>query len=629
MRRSNNISVVAGSACLWAWGFLAFLSPVLIPDGGSTLASSGLEYGFFASQAVAALLACVVVLVSRRRSIVVPTPLFLVAALVLAISTPLIAWALTEDLLWLVILCCVLDGIADPLLGVAWGTRYSLGSKSMRLLVVLSFLVCYLIYLVVANIPAPVSLVITCALPLVSWALWIRDATLRHELSSEVFPVRTEGGEELALGEVAAGSREAGLLPWRDIGVFLAAALIGNTLTSVMMGWGYEGADAIYFGGVIVCACIATMALVPLAYNHEVLTVGSVYRISITFTAVGLVGILVFGSDALVVCGALVQGCALFLQVLMILVVTQSTQEQGLSPLFSFSVAQGLIAAMVFLGNVVGKTIFALAGSDELVLDVMCGIGLLALFFMLASIAGSSGDPSGEEAGAAEGLATKADEPVPVALGEDAAGSAAALEAREGTAAPAVGIFGSPCAPGEPRPTDSAAEASGEAPRAAGGSSHDVSAAGPNSAAEAAPLPVSPNPAPEPAPAPQSAAAAACPVPVAAIAVPVEELAFAEEHASPAPAEAAPVEAFPATVVAQSDIDASVQERIARFSQQYGLTKRETEVFGYLSRGRSLPYIADVLFVTTGTVKTHTMHIYRKLGVNSRQELLDMFDAYE
>ena len=69
-------------------------------------------------------------------------------------------------------------------------------------------------------------------------------------------------------------------------------------------------------------------------------------------------------------------------------------------------------------------------------------------------------------------------------------------------------------------------------------------------------------------------------------------------------------------------------ERATRFAQSYGLTNRETEVLGYLARGRTLPYIADALFVTTGTVKTHTTHIYRKLDVNSRQELLDQLDAF-
>ena len=44
-------------------------------------------------------------------------------------------------------------------------------------------------------------------------------------------------------------------------------------------------------------------------------------------------------------------------------------------------------------------------------------------------------------------------------------------------------------------------------------------------------------------------------------------------------------------------------------------------------RGRTLPYIANELFVTTGTVKTHVRHIYEKLGINTRQELLDLLEA--
>ena len=48
---------------------------------------------------------------------------------------------------------------------------------------------------------------------------------------------------------------------------------------------------------------------------------------------------------------------------------------------------------------------------------------------------------------------------------------------------------------------------------------------------------------------------------------------------------------------------------------------------GLLVRGRTLPYIANELFVTTGTVKTHVRHIYEKSLVNNRQELLDKVEA--
>ena len=51
MMRANNVRVVLGSALLWAWGFLCFLSPALFPERGGLDASIGLEYGFFASQA--------------------------------------------------------------------------------------------------------------------------------------------------------------------------------------------------------------------------------------------------------------------------------------------------------------------------------------------------------------------------------------------------------------------------------------------------------------------------------------------------------------------------------------------------------------------------------------------------
>ena len=59
-----------------------------------------------------------------------------------------------------------------------------------------------------------------------------------------------------------------------------------------------------------------------------------------------------------------------------------------------------------------------------------------------------------------------------------------------------------------------------------------------------------------------------------------------------------------------------------------GLSKREAEVFGYLAKGRSASFIADFMCISVNTVKTHTLHIYQKVGVNSRQKLLDYCDEY-
>jgi DNA-binding NarL/FixJ family response regulator len=52
------------------------------------------------------------------------------------------------------------------------------------------------------------------------------------------------------------------------------------------------------------------------------------------------------------------------------------------------------------------------------------------------------------------------------------------------------------------------------------------------------------------------------------------------------------------------------------------LTSRESDVLAELQRRRSNAQIAADLSVSVETVRTHARHIYRKLGVSSRRELL-------
>lgn len=52
------------------------------------------------------------------------------------------------------------------------------------------------------------------------------------------------------------------------------------------------------------------------------------------------------------------------------------------------------------------------------------------------------------------------------------------------------------------------------------------------------------------------------------------------------------------------------------------LTRKELEVLARLAQGLSNREIADVLYITPATVKTHLAHIYTKLGVTGRQEAL-------
>jgi len=56
----------------------------------------------------------------------------------------------------------------------------------------------------------------------------------------------------------------------------------------------------------------------------------------------------------------------------------------------------------------------------------------------------------------------------------------------------------------------------------------------------------------------------------------------------------------------------------------YGLTDREREVAGLLFEGRSYQSIAERLFISVPTVKTHTSSIYRKCSVKNRYELIKL-----
>ena len=53
------------------------------------------------------------------------------------------------------------------------------------------------------------------------------------------------------------------------------------------------------------------------------------------------------------------------------------------------------------------------------------------------------------------------------------------------------------------------------------------------------------------------------------------------------------------------------------------------EILVYLARGRTKSYIANELFVTENTVRSHVRNIYSKLEVHTRQELLDLVELGE
>ena len=530
---------VFGSACLWAWGFLAYLSPVLIP-AERPVGGVGIEVGFFVSQGAVVVAAVAIVLALRKRSVAVERGVLLVCASLLALASALLPLTVAIDAPWPLVGCGAICGVAGTLLGCAWGARYSLESRDVSAVVMVSFLVAYGIYfaillLYVATPFVVAAQVVVVFLPLASWGLWFWDASARSGLAPEVFPssalstdiAGSPGSSGKAPGEVTAGSRELHALPWRSLGVIAVAALVGNVMASVIMGTSYEGADSLYPGGIALCACIATMALVPLTAERTAFSVAQLYRITVTFSVVGLVAILVLGAAAVPVGGALVQGCTLFFQPLVYVVVTRSTRLQGLSPLVAFGVGQALISAVVLAGNLVGKLLFQMAGETPLLLSAVCGAGVLALFFMVVARAAQVGEEGNEEKdGGTEEMEAET-------RGADRVKAAAAGRGSSGVAA-------------------------GERLFEDGGTT------------EAATLP---------------------------------------------------------NGDCAAGVGAQGEDSAAVFARAVGLTARETEILSLLVRGRTLPYIANELFVTTGTVKTHVRHIYEKSLVNNRQELLDKVEA--
>lgn len=51
-----------------------------------------------------------------------------------------------------------------------------------------------------------------------------------------------------------------------------------------------------------------------------------------------------------------------------------------------------------------------------------------------------------------------------------------------------------------------------------------------------------------------------------------------------------------------------------------GLTEREAEVLVHLCQGLRTREIAEALYLGVNSIKTHTQHLYRKIGVNTRTE---------
>lgn len=75
--------------------------------------------------------------------------------------------------------------------------------------------------------------------------------------------------------------------------------------------------------------------------------------------------------------------------------------------------------------------------------------------------------------------------------------------------------------------------------------------------------------------------------------------------------------------VAVASSDEQVREWLRT---KHGLTAREIDVALLIARGRSKTFIANELFISENTVRTHSKNVYTKLGIHSREELISLFE---
>ena len=75
--------------------------------------------------------------------------------------------------------------------------------------------------------------------------------------------------------------------------------------------------------------------------------------------------------------------------------------------------------------------------------------------------------------------------------------------------------------------------------------------------------------------------------------------------------------------VFQKELTAEEQEAIEREKQKLGLSSREMEVLQLMAEGLSNQEIAERLFLSLATVKTHSSKLFEKLDVKRRTQAVE------
>lgn len=69
------------------------------------------------------------------------------------------------------------------------------------------------------------------------------------------------------------------------------------------------------------------------------------------------------------------------------------------------------------------------------------------------------------------------------------------------------------------------------------------------------------------------------------------------------------------------------EQRIKELAGEFSLSARETEIVMLIARGFTADNVAKKLVISPYTVNTHIRHVYEKIGIHKRSELIDYING--
>lgn len=79
--------------------------------------------------------------------------------------------------------------------------------------------------------------------------------------------------------------------------------------------------------------------------------------------------------------------------------------------------------------------------------------------------------------------------------------------------------------------------------------------------------------------------------------------------------------------LSESKTDTWLVDKCQEIGIRCGLSEREVEIIAMLYKNRPYTYIADTLYISKNTVKTHVANIYMKTKVHNRSDLIKLFES--